>query len=98
MSGGSFNYLCHVEDAEELMQRESDLSEMADTLSGYSNGDAAARETEEILAYIRTARRRIEVRAKRLSEVWRAVEWERSGDSLRVSTLEKLDAYNGEPK
>lgn len=96
MSGGSFNYLCHVLDAADLMQRENDLSEMAEALSAYPNGDAAARETEDILASIRTARRRLEVRMARLTKVWGAVEWEHSGDTGREDTLKAIAAYNGE--
>lgn len=98
MSGGSFNYLCSVDDAGTLMGRVSDLEAMANALSSYPNGDAAARETEDILAYIATTTRRIEARIKRLYPVWRAVEWEHSCDTSRSDTLKVLDAYNGEAK
>lgn len=78
MSGGSFNYLCW-KSADELAADTSTLAEMRDALIGHNAPDAAA-ETEAIIATIAQFRVLVETRAKRLNEVWHAVEWCRSGD------------------
>ena len=96
MSGGSFNYLCHAFE-DELFKRDSDLAEMAVALNEYPDGGVAARETEEIRAFIRAACMRVEVRSNRLREVWKAVEWHHSNDSGPDRVAAALKAYHGEP-
>jgi hypothetical protein len=79
MSGGSYDYL-YSKEADDLLHRTDTIQEMADRLAelGYHG---AAVESNELLADVRRFRARIEARMKRLSPVWRAVEWLDSGDS-----------------
>lgn len=94
MSGGSYDYLC-FKDAEELCssQHQSNLEAMSQRLGGLGYAEDAARETEELLLIIRQSMIRIQVRAQRLSEVWRAVEWWDSGDSSEDGLKQSLDRY-----
>jgi len=92
MSGGSYNYLCHAS-ADEMMNKVSDLQDMADRLAGLSYASDAARETQELLLIVRQFENRIEASTNRLHDVWRAVEWWDSCDSSEDSVKAALDAY-----
>lgn len=96
MSGGSFNYLCYA-DEEELAQRIGDLESMAEALAEYPDGEAASKDTHELVAIIQTAMRRIEARRRRLSELWQAVEWHRSCDYGPDQVADALKAYYDGP-
>ena len=94
MSGGSYDYLC-FKDAPELCDGhyQSILESMSQRLAGLGYAEDAARETEELLLIIRQSMVRIQVRAQRLSEVWRAVEWWDSCDSGEDGLKESLARY-----
>lgn len=97
MSGGSYNYLCYVEDLEDLIGKRHSLQEMADSLGELDYAADAARETEELLAIIRQWEVRAGVRIDRLKDVWKALEWWHSSDSGEDGLREALAAYRGEP-
>lgn len=97
MSGGSYNYLCHAFDLDDLLEKRGSLREMADRLAGLGYAEDAAKETEELLALLNQWRVRAEVRRNRLAAVWKAVEWLDSGDSGEDDVREALAAYRGEP-
>ncbi len=94
MSGGSYNYLC-FRSANELfsLSTQEDLSAMSDRLAALGYAQDAARETEELLAIVRQATIRLQVRIDRLSNLWRAVEWVDSGDSVEDQIRDALAAY-----
>lgn len=92
MSGGSYNYL-YCKDSDALLNEERELTSMAERLAELGYAEDAARETEELLLIIRQAKIRIDVRARRLSGVWHAVEWWDSADSGEDGVKHALDAY-----
>jgi hypothetical protein len=94
MSGGSFNYL-YSADATELFSFQKELREMADELTNRGFKDAAT-ETERILAYLEHAERQIQVRADRLSDIWKAVEWHCSNDYGSAQVEEAIKKYRAE--
>jgi Holliday junction resolvasome RuvABC DNA-binding subunit len=51
MSGGSYNYLCHSWDLDDLDKHESDLEDMADRLAALGYAQDAARETQALLEW-----------------------------------------------
>lgn len=79
MSGGSFNYLCYAEPYE-LFNKRQDLADMVQALGEMGYVDAA-KETETIALILSHFEARIQARLDRLNEVWKSVEWVRSGDS-----------------
>ena len=96
MSGGSFNYLCDARDLEDLMAKRHDLSDMVDALAHLGYAADAAQETASLLAQIRAANARAEASTERLRDVWKAVEWWKSGDRDEDAVKEALDKYRGE--
>ena len=92
MSGGSFDYLCYA-DLDDLFNRLGQIEEMAEAIAAYPDGEAASIDTHEIVAFIHTARRRIEARRRRLEPVWKAVEWHHSGDYGPDAVDRGLKAY-----
>ncbi len=96
MSGGSYNYLCHAFDLDDLLKQQSALREMADRLAALGYAQDAAAETEDLLAMLRQWQIRADVRLKRLSGVWKAVEWTDSCDWPPSSISEALKAYRGD--
>lgn len=97
MSGGSYNYLGLVygDDLAELLGKEADLRAMADRLAGLGYATDAARETEELLIMLRQWKVRAEVRVRRLSDVWKAVEWWDSSDWSEDRVRTALTIYRG---
>jgi hypothetical protein len=93
MSGGSYNYLFIADSLAELQQREPQLREMADRLAGLGYAQDAARETEELLVFLRQWQTRALVRVARLAEVWQAVEWWDSHDSSEEAITFALEKY-----
>jgi hypothetical protein len=61
-------------DLEDLTTRTLELAEMADRLAARDDAQDAARETEELLCMVRQWQNRAEVRVRRLSDVWRAMD------------------------
>jgi len=97
MSGGSFGYLCYKE-ADELFSSgpRRELASMIEALSEIPNAEDAARETAELEALLKRTLFRVEAMQKRLSPVWRAVEWWHSCDWGPDQVQEALDAYRNE--
>lgn len=96
MSGGSYNYLCWVQDLEDINSKRYALREMADRLAGLGYAQDAAAETEELLVLLQQWEIRAGVRIKRLSDVWHAVEWWDSNDSTEEDVREALTKYRGD--
>lgn len=93
MSGGSYNYLCHAFDLDDLLSRRGSLREMADRLAGLGYAEDAAKETEELLVLLNQWCVRAEVRRSRLAGVWKAVEWWDSCDWGEDQVREALARY-----
>lgn len=96
MSGGSYNYLCAIQDLEDLQARQHDLANMAERLAGLGYAQDAARETEELLLLFRQWQTRADIRLRRLTDVWKAVEWWDSNDSSETRVHEALAKYRGD--
>jgi hypothetical protein len=96
MSGGSYNYLCHTWDLDDLLEHRGGLEEMSARLAGLGWAEDAARETEELLVMLRQWQVRAETRMERLREVWKAVEWWDSNDWGEDQVREALAKYRGE--
>ncbi|WP_306317219.1 MULTISPECIES: hypothetical protein [unclassified Streptomyces] len=96
MSGGSFNYLCYVQDLEDLRSQRHDLEDMASRLAGLGYAQDAARETEELLLLLRQWEVRATARVARLTDVWKAVEWWDSSDSGEDGVHEALAKYRND--
>lgn len=94
MSGGSFNYLCYAE-PEELFHKRQDLRDMIEELSRLGYVDAA-KETETINLVMNHFEARMRARMERLNEVWKSVEWVRSGDSGPERIENAIAAYRAE--
>jgi phosphoglycolate phosphatase-like HAD superfamily hydrolase len=97
VSGGSYEYL-FVKDADEILgySAKTNLRAMADRLTEIGDADDAAGETEDIIAMIAQFERRVAVRLRRLSGVWRAVEWMDSNDSGIEEVRAALNEYRGD--
>lgn len=93
MSGGSYDYLCWVQDLEEINGKRRMLRSMADRLAGLGYAQDAAAETEELLVMLQQWEVRAQVRIQRLSEVWKAVEWWDSADTTEDGVREALALY-----
>jgi hypothetical protein len=99
VSGGSYNYLCDVWDGlGGLLDKETELEQMADRLAGLGYAEDAARETQELLVQLRQWKIRAQARMDRLAPVWRAVEWRDSGDWGEAAVHEELAKYRGEQR
>lgn len=96
MSGGSYNYLCHTWDLDDLLKHEGDLEDMSARLAGLGYATDAARETEELLLLLRVWKNRASARLGRLRDVWKAVEWWDSSDWGEDSVRKALTAYRGD--
>lgn len=102
MSGRSWNYL-FCKDIDELMNGSSTelLQDMVDRLNSAGFKDAA-KDTQRLVEYIKSASIRIETLFETLSPVFKAVEWFDSGDwgeeTLNNEILKyrnaRLDSYN----
>jgi hypothetical protein len=98
MSGGAYDYLCN-KDAEDAFDDtvQQNLRRMADRLAGLGYAEDAARETEELICMIAQAEVRVSVRMRRLSSVWRSVEWWDSCDSSEDYVRDALAEYRKAP-
>lgn len=92
MSGGSFDYL-FIRDGYDLGEHEQDLNKMVDTLLELGYAEDAAREAYELLLILRQSRVRMDVIMKRLSGVFKAVEWWQNCDSTEDAVKEALTKY-----
>lgn len=95
MSGGSFNYLCHSYDLEDLIQKRGDLADMVDFLAGRGYAKDAAVASAALLARIRQLEVWAEAELRRLTPVWKAAEWWQSCDTGEDGLLRALAEYRG---
>lgn len=95
MSGGSFNYLCHVYGVDELMNKRCDLRDMADSLAALGYAKDAAVETTALLSRLNQIDVQVEVAVNRLRPVWKALEWWHSCDSGEEQFRSALAKYRG---
>jgi len=93
MSGGSFKYL-YSRDVSELLGSQGELEHMAEWLSAHDAQDAAA-EVEDIIASIRQFQRRADTRLRRMSDLFKAVEWYESNDWGKERVDKELARYRG---
>jgi len=87
MSGGSYDYICFSE-LRDLLWKDETISSMANRLIelGY---ESLAKETLEYLHFIKRVRTESGVMMKRLSKIWKVVEWLDSGD-YGLDTVKKI--------
>ncbi|MGW4028236.1 hypothetical protein ACWEFL_02770 [Streptomyces sp. NPDC004838] len=93
MSGGSYNYLCHSWDLDDLLAKRGSLEEISQALAALGYAQDAARETEELLVLLRQWETRAGVRLDRLRPVWKALEWWHSSDSSEDTFKAALATY-----
>lgn len=93
MSGGSYDYLCYRDSLRDLAGEVDQLERMRDRLIGLGYAEDAAAETEDVLAILRQTEVRVAVRAKRLHDVWHAVEWWDSCDYGEDQVKQALEDY-----
>jgi hypothetical protein len=79
MSGGSFDYLGLSSDLDDLLAKIPQLERMRDELAARGARDAAL-ETGHLLATLAQWEVLARIACERLSPVWKAVEWNASGD------------------
>lgn len=96
MSGGSYNYLCHKFDTQDLLNATEELRQMSDRLAGLGYAQDAAQETEQLLLTLRQVQNRVSAIQQRLAPVWRAIEWWDSCDSGEDGVKAALARYRGE--
>lgn len=102
MSGGSYNYLyraAETDDVTQLVQQIGDLQAMKDRLDELAAQEVpgaayGAYMTRVALAHLR----RSQHTARRLVEIWHAVEWLDSGDWDMAQAREALARYEGAPR
>ncbi|MFG1963104.1 hypothetical protein [Nonomuraea sp. NPDC049028] len=96
ISGGSYDYLCDIQDLDDLLGHRYNLKQMSARLAGLGWAEDAARETEELLVMLRQWQVRAETRITRLRDVWKAIEWWDSCDWSEDQVREALAAYRGD--
>jgi hypothetical protein len=96
MSGGSFNYLCRTWDLSDVLGKIGDLEAMSSALAALGYAQDAARETEELLVILRQWQVQTDVRLKRLTPMWKAMEWWQSCDWGEDDLKDALAEYRGE--
>lgn len=94
MSGGSFDYLYHKEPAQ-LFDNIEHIENMVQALTNRGYTDAA-KETEGVLLILRHFQARMEARLERLQPVWKAVEWNTSGDVTKATVDLAIKNYRKE--
>ena len=91
MSGGSLNYL-YVREPGDLFSRIEELEKVERELISHNYPDIA-KDVRRLIEYIQTAENRITVLADQLRGVFKAVEWNLSGDYGDKQTKEELEKY-----
>lgn len=91
MSGGSFDYLCFAEPYDIFNKRDA-LKRMAEDLASDGHIDAA-KETETVGLILNQFEALMRARLDRLHDLWRAVEWTRSGDTGPNAITEAIAEY-----
>lgn len=95
MSGGSYDYLCYVEDLQDLLNKRRALEEMAERLGTMNDKEfpgvtAVASETYRIITFLQLWDTHISARIDILKPVWKAVEWRDSYDWSDKEIIEAL--------
>jgi hypothetical protein len=80
MSGGSFDYLCYVDGASDLLDRRGDVESMRVALSNTGYSDKEAEETQELLDLLEEVENKLMNKVGSLKDVWKALEWWHSQD------------------
>lgn len=85
MSGGSYNYLTHILDLDDLLSKRIELKEMAERLEGldereFPGSTAAAQATRELLILVNAWETHAETHIGLLRGVWHDIEWWDSND------------------
>lgn len=100
MSGGSYDYLCHKTELDELAgySAQVHIDEMADRLTGldeavFPGAGAAAERTRALSEQLRIWQAHVRSVTELLEPVWRAVEWWDSGDWGSGQVAEALADY-----
>lgn len=83
MSGGSFEYMCW----QDWHPTEDQLVAMVDAIEQIAPYSEAARQTRGLLARLR------QIDASGLRDVWRAVEWWKSGDWGEDQAVEEIERF-----
>lgn len=96
MSGGSLNYLCY-KDTPDLFNAVRELEQVEQHLLQRSAPDVA-KDVRRLIEYIQTAENRISVLSENLNGIFKAIEWQLSGDWGEKSLQEAIDQYRGEAK
>jgi hypothetical protein len=91
MSGGSYNYLCWA-DLGDIGSKQADLEAMAARLDGINPDSHAATDTREVLAILAA----LDFAIRRLSDVWKAVEWRDSYDYADDQMMEAITEYEAQ--
>jgi len=95
VSGGSYNYLCHVADIEgplKLVDRQHDLESMRDALAAEGAEDAA-KATEALREELAALEKQFTDKVHELANVWKALEWWHSGDWGEERFREALETW-----
>lgn len=93
MSGGSFGHIYLASHLDEIIDRHRHLYRMLETLKREHPDSEATRDTEQLVAALEALDEAVRIGVARLAPVWRAVEWEHSGDTTDVQTREAVEAY-----
>lgn len=97
MSGGSLNYL-YVREPWDLFSRIDDIEKVERELI-HRNYPDIAKDVRRLIEYVQTAENRIGILAAQLRDVFKAVEWNLSGDTSDKTLKEELEKYRkGEEK
>lgn len=92
MSGGSFNYLCYVQDLSDLMDhRYGNLKDMQASLAKLEESKKEAEDTQEIIDLIEEFDLKMQEKVESLRGVWKATEWWFSGDSGKEEFLAAIE-------
>jgi len=94
MSGGSYNYL-YCREPDELLDSLGDLEDMVDRLARLGYAQDAAEEAADMVLTVRSVMVRLGVMQRRLSPVFKAVEWWDSNDSGEDGVKVALEKYRG---
>ncbi len=91
MSGGSLNYL-YVREPGDLFFRIEELEKVERELIHCEYPDIA-KDVRRLIEYVQTAENRIGILAAQLRDVFKAVEWNCSGDIGDKTLKEELEKY-----
>jgi len=95
VSGGAFDYVSLVDDVRQLVAKLDDLKELAAALEN-AGPSLACRQTQGLIGLLVAADVIFgDLRSGGLLDVWKAVEWNQSGDWGNDRLQEAINAYEG---